>query len=90
MGYVVRDGRLLVVSEHGTASDWYRNARAAGALDVHYRGEWRSATAQATDEDPGETLKLMPSRAVAMFNRLLWHRARVVQICFSGDPEAGG
>lgn len=80
MGFVHRDGRILVVSEHGTGADWYRNARAAGAARVQYRGRWAPATLVPTDLDPRETLGQMRSRSIAAFNRVLWHRPRVIEI----------
>lgn len=85
MGYVVKEDRVLVVSEHGTRADWYRNARAAGSVWVLYKGRWRRATIEAVDEDPGAVLALMRSRPIAVFNRALWHRPRVVELRFAGD-----
>lgn len=88
MGYVRKDGRILVVSERGTGADWYRNGRAAGSVRVHYAGRWRAATLEPTDEDPGGVLALMSSRTIAAFNRALWYRPRVVEIRFAADEAA--
>jgi deazaflavin-dependent oxidoreductase (nitroreductase family) len=39
MGYVrVDENTVWAVSEHGDRSDWYRNARAAGTVQVHAGG----------------------------------------------------
>lgn len=85
MGYVVKEDRILVVSEHGTRADWYRNARASGSVRVLYRGRWRRGTMEAVDDDPGAVLALMRSRPIAAFNRALWHRPRVVELRFAGE-----
>lgn len=88
MGYVRKDGRILVVSERGAGADWYRNGRAAGSVRVFYEGRWQAATIEVTNEDPGRVLALMSSRTIAAFNRALWYRPRVVEIRLAAADEA--
>jgi deazaflavin-dependent oxidoreductase (nitroreductase family) len=82
MGYVrVGDDRLWVVSEHGRRSDWYRNSKAAGSVQVLVDRKWRSATLELQpDEDPGAVLRRFASKAVAAANRALWYRPEVVEL----------
>lgn len=83
MGYVLVDERTIwVVSEHGRRSDWYRNARHAGTVEVHRGGRYRRAeVGLLPDEDPRSVLKKM-SPVVALANRALWDRPEVVEIRF--------
>lgn len=87
MGFVRKGDRILVVSEHGAEADWFRNARAGGSVQVLYGGKWFPATVRATDDPPREILALMPSRTLAAFNRLLWHRPRVVELRLRAGVE---
>ncbi len=58
MGYVRIDADTVwVVSEHGSRSDWYRNARKAGTVQVKAGESSRTATVRVLpDEDPGAVL----------------------------------
>lgn len=82
MGYVKVDDRaILVVSEHGSRSDWYRNARAAGSVEVLLERKNRRATVRLMpEEDPAAVLSRMRSKSVAMANRALWSEPKVVEI----------
>lgn len=82
MGYVKVDDRaILVVSEHGSRSDWYRNARAAGSVEVLLEGKNRRATVRPVpEEDPAAVLRRMTSKSVAAANRALWSDPRVIEI----------
>ncbi|HEX2054540.1 MAG TPA: nitroreductase family deazaflavin-dependent oxidoreductase [Actinomycetota bacterium] len=86
MGYVPVDGsRVWVVSEHGERADWFRNATKAGTVTVQAGDRRRRARlAVLPDEDPKAVLKRM-SPAVALANRALWDRPRVVEIRFEDD-----
>ncbi len=86
MGYVrISQNRLWVVSEHGRRSDWYRNARHAGVVQVLVDRAWRPATVQLlAEEDPAAVLRRFSSRAVALANRALWYRPEVVELRFDG------
>lgn len=87
MGYVrIDDDTVWAVSEHGARSDWYRNARAAGTVQVQAGGDRpRRATVRLLpDEDPAAVLKRM-NRMVAIANRALWDRPAVVEIRFEND-----
>jgi deazaflavin-dependent oxidoreductase (nitroreductase family) len=90
MGYVrIDEDRLWVVSEHGFKSDWYRNARAAGNVEVRLGRQRYSATVHPLPaEEPGLVLRRMKSRTVALANRLLWHNPKVVEIRL-GDGRVG-
>ena len=81
MGYVRIDDRTLwVVSEHGSRSDWYRNARHAGVVEVEAGGHSSKARVRLLPgEDPKAVLKRM-SPAVAAANRALWERPAVVEV----------
>lgn len=81
MGYVrAGDDTVWVVSEHGTRSDWYRNARHAGTVEVRVGGRTRRATVRPRpEEDPRRVLKRM-NRLVALANRALWDRPAVIEI----------
>lgn len=87
MGYVrIDDDKVWAVSEHGARSDWYRNARAAGTVEVQAGGDRpRRATVRLLpDEDPAAVLKRM-NPMVAIANRALWDRPAVVEIRFEKD-----
>lgn len=86
MGYVRIDpATLRVVSEHGTRSDWYRNAVAAGSVQVLLEGRNRPATVHLlAGEDPGAVLEKMGSKMVAAANRALWSQPEVIQISLTG------
>jgi deazaflavin-dependent oxidoreductase (nitroreductase family) len=87
MGYVRIDSDTVwTVSEHGHRSDWYRNARAAGTVDVQAGGDRpRRATVRLLpQEDPAAVLKRM-NPMVAIANRALWDRPAVVEIRFEKD-----
>jgi deazaflavin-dependent oxidoreductase (nitroreductase family) len=86
MGYVrVDPNRLWVVSEHGRRSDWYRNARRAGLVQVLVERSWHPATLELLpDEDPAAVLRRFPSRMVALANRALWYRPEVVELRLDG------
>jgi deazaflavin-dependent oxidoreductase (nitroreductase family) len=87
MGYVrIGDDRLWVVSEHGRRSDWYRNSKAAGSVDVLVDRKWRPATVDVLpDEDPRAVLGRFSSKAVAAANRALWYRPEVVELRLGGS-----
>ena len=87
MGYVrVDPDRLWVVSEHGSRSDWYRNAEAAGGAEVLVDGRWRRATMSVLpDEAPAPVLRRFRSRVVAAANRALWYRPEVVELRLQPD-----
>jgi deazaflavin-dependent oxidoreductase (nitroreductase family) len=82
MGYVrVDSDRLWVVSEHGSSSDWYRNAQAAGEVEVRLgRARFPATVRLLPAEDPGQILRRMRSRTIAMSNRALWHHPKVVEL----------
>jgi deazaflavin-dependent oxidoreductase (nitroreductase family) len=82
VGYVRVDAkRLWVVSEHGSSSDWYRNARAAGEIEVRLgKARYHATVHLRPSEDPGLVLRRMKSRTIALSNRLLWHHPKVVEI----------
>jgi deazaflavin-dependent oxidoreductase (nitroreductase family) len=87
MGYVrVDENTVWAVSEHGDRSDWYRNARAAGTVQVQAGGGGpRPATVRLLpEEDPGAVLKRM-NPMVAIANRALWDRPAVVEIRFENE-----
>lgn len=86
MGYVELAGKILVVSERGTRSDWYRNAKAVEGAQALFRGRWRPIRLRAGDEDPARVLESMPSRSIAKFNRMLWDEPAVVEVVFE-DQE---
>lgn len=81
MGYVQVDERTLrVVSEHGVRSDWYRNAQAAGSVELLLDRKFRPATVHLIpDADPQEVLRGIRSRMVAWANRLLWSAPKVIE-----------
>ncbi len=83
MGYVrVDDDTVWVVSEHGGRSDWYRNARRAGTVEVQVGESARKARVRLLpEESPKAVLKRM-SPVVALANRALWDRPAVVEIRF--------
>ena len=82
MGYVrIDDNTLWAVSEHGRRSDWYRNARAAGSVEVLIDRRWRPASVRLlAGEDPRQVLKRFRSKSVAAANRALWSEPEVVEI----------
>lgn len=84
MGYVrVDEHTVWVVSEHGPRSDWYRNARAAGTVQVQVGETVRPASVRLLpDQDPAEVLRRM-NRMVALANRALWNHPAVVEIRLS-------
>jgi deazaflavin-dependent oxidoreductase (nitroreductase family) len=84
MGYVrVDEDTVWAVSEHGARSDWYRNARAAGTVEVQVGETIRSASVRLLpDQDPAAVLRRM-NRLVALANRALWHHPAVVEIRLS-------
>lgn len=86
MGYVrIDDDTVWVVSEHGARSDWYRNARKAGSVQVQAGGRTRRATVRLLpEEDPAAVLRRL-SPVVGLANRALWDRPAVVEIRFAGD-----
>jgi deazaflavin-dependent oxidoreductase (nitroreductase family) len=90
MGYVKVDAsRLWVVSEHGFRSDWYRNAQAAGQIEVLLgKARYPATVHPLPAEDPGSVLRRMNSRTIALANRLLWHHPKVVEIRL-GTRRAG-
>lgn len=86
MGYVRIDADTVwVVSEHGSRSDWYRNARKAGTVQVKAGDRSRTGTVRLLpEEDPKAVLRRM-SPFVALANRALWHDPAVVEIRFESD-----
>lgn len=87
MGYLrIDEDTVWAVSEHGPRSDWYRNAEAAGTVQVQAGGARpRPATVRLLpDEDPARVLKRM-NPVVAIANRALWDRPAVIEICFEND-----
>ena len=90
MGYVRVDAdRLWVVSEHGSGSDWYRNARAAGDVEVRLgTARYRATVHLLPAEDPGLVLRRLRSRTIALANRLLWYHPEVVELRL-GTNRAG-
>ena len=82
MGYVrIDDDRLWVVSEHGRRSDWFRNSRAAGSVQVLVDRIWRPATVELlAHEEPKAVLQKFASKAVAAANRALWYKPEVVEL----------
>jgi deazaflavin-dependent oxidoreductase (nitroreductase family) len=86
MGYVrIGPNRLWVVSEHGRRSDWYRNARHAGLVQVLVERSWRPATVELLpEENPAAVLRRFSSKAVALANRALWYRPEVVELRLDG------
>ena len=89
VGFVrVGANRLLAVAEHGSRSDWFRNASAAGRVEVWIDGRRRAGTVRLLDdEDPAQVLRQIKSRVMAASNRLLWHRPQVVEVRL--EDEAG-
>ncbi|MDQ4149428.1 MAG: nitroreductase family deazaflavin-dependent oxidoreductase [Actinomycetota bacterium] len=89
VGYVrAGENRLLVVSEHGSRSDWVRNARAAGKVEVWFEGRLRTGRVRLLpDEDPSQVLRRISSRVVAAANRVLWHEPKVVEIALEDDVK---
>ncbi|CAN5827077.1 hypothetical protein BH23ACT12_BH23ACT12_01090 [soil metagenome] len=86
LGYVrIDDDTVWVVSERGARSDWYRNARKAGSVQVQAGEQARRASVRLlVDEDPAAVLRRM-SPVVALANRTLWDRPAVVEIRFDGE-----
>jgi deazaflavin-dependent oxidoreductase (nitroreductase family) len=84
MGYArISEKMIWVVSEHGTSSDWFRNARAAGEAKVWIGRQCFPATPRVLeDEDPAAVLAMMGSRLVALANRALWYEPKVVEFRF--------
>lgn len=83
------EDRYLVVAEHGTRSDWFRNAKAAGAVDVWIGGRLYGATVrELPNRSPGEVLNRMRSKAVAMMNRALRHDACVVEVALRQEQSS--
>lgn len=83
MGYVrIDDDTVWVVSEHGTRSDWYRNARHAGTVRVRVGDRVGTAAVRVLPgEEPRRVIKRIHP-AVALANRSLWDRPAVVEIRF--------
>jgi deazaflavin-dependent oxidoreductase (nitroreductase family) len=70
VGYLDDGGRIIVVVEDGSRSQWVRNALAdGGRLRIFLRGAWRSARLRALDVDPETYLERM-NRVHAGFVRL--------------------
>lgn len=60
VGYLDDDGRIIVVVEDGPRSHWVRNALAqGGALRIHLRGRWQTATLRMLDAEPEAYLRRM-------------------------------
>lgn len=87
MGYVrIDEDKLWVVSEHGRRSDWYRNSKAAGTVQLLVDRKWRPATVELLpDEDPKALLGRFASKAVAAANRALWYQPEVVELRLSSQ-----
>ena len=69
VGYLDDHGRIVVVVEDGSSSNWVRNALARdGHLRIHLRGRWRSAKLRMLDAEPETYLRRM-NRVHALFVR---------------------
>jgi deazaflavin-dependent oxidoreductase (nitroreductase family) len=69
VGYLDDGGRIIVVVEDGSRSQWVRNALAEGGrLRIFLRGAWRPARLQVLEADPEPYLQRM-NRVHAAFVR---------------------
>ena len=69
VGFLDDDGRILVVVEDGSRSNWVRNALARdGRLRIHLRGRWRPAKLRMLEGEPEAYLRRM-NRVHAFFVR---------------------
>jgi deazaflavin-dependent oxidoreductase (nitroreductase family) len=80
VGYLDDGGRIIVVAEGGSRSQWVRNALANdGHLRIHFRGAWRPARLRLIDADPESYLRRM-NRVHAAFVRVESTTPSVVEI----------
>jgi deazaflavin-dependent oxidoreductase (nitroreductase family) len=73
VGYLDDNGRIMVVVEDGSNSNWVRNALAQdGRLRIHLRGRWRSAKLSSEPNPPLRPLRNWSSNSrVAPSNKRL-------------------
>lgn len=60
VGFLDDAGKIIVVVEDGSRSNWVQNAQARGGrLRVHLHGRWRDARLRMLEADPEATLARM-------------------------------
>ena len=83
-----RSGEIVVTPMRGERSDWYRNVRAGGLIDIRFRGRRSTARARTLERDERRAaLAAYRARHPVWGRMILWGMARQHHV--RGDTLAG-